>query len=147
MSSRARLLALELRVNSIPPLAARRAADSILTERKLTRMKSNSSVRSFALLAALALAIPVFAKPFAKTINISQSARLGKAELKAGEYRLQIDGTKATVQKGKQVVAESEGRWEDRSSKSVYDSVLLSETGQVKEVRFSGQTRVFVFSE
>jgi hypothetical protein len=136
-----------LRVNSFWSWAACHAADSILMERKLTRMKSNSIVRSIALLAALALAIPVFAKPFAKTINISQSAKLGKAELKAGEYRLQIDGTKATVQKGKEVVAESEGRWEDRSAKSAYDSVLISETGQVKEVRFAGQARVFVFSE
>ena len=110
-------------------------------------MKTNSFVRSIALLAALALAIPAFAKPFAKTINIAQTAKLGKSDLKAGEYRLQIEGTKATVQKGKQVVAESEGRWEDRSAKSAYDSVLLSETGQVKEVRFAGQSRVFVFSE
>jgi hypothetical protein len=110
-------------------------------------MKSNSLVRSIALLAAIALVTPAFAKPFAKTISISQSARLGKSELKAGEYRLEIDGTKATVHKGNQVVAESEGRWEDRSSKAAYDSVLLSESGQVKEVRFSGQTRVFVFSE
>ena len=110
-------------------------------------MKTNSFFRSIALLAALALTIPAFAKPFTKTINIAQTARLGKAELKAGEYRLQIDGNKATVQKGKEVVAESEGRWEDRSTKSNYDSVLLSESGQVKEVRFAGQTRVFVFSE
>lgn len=110
-------------------------------------MRSNPFVRSFALLAALALAIPVFAKPFAKTISISQSAKLGKSELQAGEYRLQIDGNKATIQKGKQVIAESEGRWEDRSAKSAYDSVLVGETGQVKEVRFAGQSRVFVFSE
>ena len=110
-------------------------------------MKTNSFVRSMALLAAIALAVPAFAKPFAKTINIAQAARLGKSDLKAGEYRLEIEGNKATVQKGKQVVAESEGRWEDRSAKSLYDSVLLSENGQVKEVRFAGQTRVFVFSE
>jgi hypothetical protein len=51
------------------------------------------------------------------------------------------------VQKGKSVVAESEGRWEDRDAKSNYDAVLLGENGQVKEVRFSGQKRVFVFSE
>jgi hypothetical protein len=100
-----------------------------------------------ALLAAIALAVPAFAKPFAKTINISQAAKLGKSDLTAGEYRLQIDGNKATVQKGKQVVAESEGRWEDRSTKSAYDSVVLSASGQVMEVRFAGQTRVFVFSE
>ena|SRR5271163_873210 len=110
-------------------------------------MKSNSFFRSFALLAAIAVAVPVFAKPISKSINIAQSAKLGKADLKAGEYRLLIDGTKATLQSGNKVVAESEGRWEDRESKSSYDAVLLSENGQVKEVRFAGQKRVFVFSE
>jgi len=110
-------------------------------------MKTNSFVRSMALLAAMALAVSAFAKPFTKTINISQTAKLGKSELKAGEYRLQIDGNKAVVQKGRQVVAESEGRWEERNAKSVYDSLLLGENGQVREVRFAGQTRVFVFSE
>jgi hypothetical protein len=110
-------------------------------------MKTNSFFRCIALLAALALTVPAFAKPFAKNINVTQNARLGKSELKAGEYRLEIEGNKATVQKGKQVVAESEGRWEDRSTKSSYDSLLISENGQVKEVRFAGQTRVFVFSE
>jgi len=110
-------------------------------------MKTNSFFRSIALLAAIALAVPAFAKPFAKNISIAQNAKLGKSELKAGEYRLEIEGTKATVQKGKQVVAESEGRWEDRSTKSPYDSLLIGEGGQVKEVRFSGQTRVFVFNE
>jgi hypothetical protein len=110
-------------------------------------MKSNSFLRSVALLAVVALAVPVFAKPVNKTINITQAAKIGKADLQAGEYRLLIDGNKATVQKGRSVVAESEGRWEDRETKSNYDAVLLGENGQVKEVRFSGQKRVFVFSE
>jgi hypothetical protein len=110
-------------------------------------MKTNSFVRSMALLAAIAVAVPAFAKPFSKTINISQTSKVGKSELKAGEYRLAIEGNKATVQKGKEVVAESEGRWEDRSAKSEYNSVVLSETGKVMEVRFAGQARVFVFSE
>jgi hypothetical protein len=110
-------------------------------------MKTNSLVRSLALLVAIALTVPAFAKPFAKTINLAQAAKVGKSELKAGEYRLQIEGTKATVQKGKQTIAESEGRWEDRSTKSAYDSVLVGENGQVQEVRFAGQSRVFVFSE
>jgi hypothetical protein len=110
-------------------------------------MKSQSFLRSIALLAVVALAVPVFAKPISKTINIPSAAKVGKADLQAGEYRLLIDGTKATVEKGKQVVAESEGRWEDRDAKSLYDAVLLSDKGQVTEVRFSGQKRVFVFSE
>ena len=99
------------------------------------------------MLAVVALAVPVIAKPVNKTINIPQAAKFGKADLQAGEYRLLIDGNKATVEKGRRVVAESEGRWEDRDSKSNYDAVLLGENGQVKEVRFSGQKRVFVFSE
>jgi hypothetical protein len=110
-------------------------------------MKSNSLLRTAALLAVTALALPLFAKPVSKTINITHAARLGKADLQAGEYRLLIDGNKATVQKGKSVIAESEGRWEDRDTKSNYDAVLVGENGQVKEVRFSGQKRVFVFSE
>jgi hypothetical protein len=110
-------------------------------------MKTKVFFRSIALLAAISLTVPAFAKPFAKTINFVQNAKFGKSELKAGEYRLQIEGSKATVQKGKQTVAESEGRWEDRSTKASNDSLLVGENGQVKEVRFAGQTRVFVFSE
>jgi hypothetical protein len=111
-------------------------------------MKIQSFIRSAALVAALtATTMPAFSKPVAKTINITQNAKLGKADLQAGEYRLLIDGNKATVMKNKTTVAESEGRWEDRDAKSDYDAVLLGQNGQVKEVRFSGQKRVFVFSE
>ena len=110
-------------------------------------MKSSSFVRTAALLGVFALAVPVFAKPFTKTISITQTAKVGKATLKAGEYRLSIDGNKVSVARGKDQVAESEGRWEDRDVKSNYDAVLLGENGQVKEVRFAGQKRVFVFSE
>lgn len=99
------------------------------------------------LFVALAMTVPVFAKPITKTINISQAAKLGQASLQAGEYQLSIDGNKATVHKGKNTVAESEGRWEERSAKSEYSSVLVGENGQVKEVRFAGEKRVFVFNE
>lgn len=110
-------------------------------------MKSNLIVRTAALLGTLCLAVPVFAKPFVKVISITQPAKVGQATLSAGEYKLSIDGTKVTVVHGKDQVAESEGRWEDRNTKSQYDSVLLGENGQVKEVRFAGQKRVFVFNE
>ena len=110
-------------------------------------MKSNVLVRTTALLAALCVSVPVFAKPFVKTISITQPAKLGQATLQAGAYQLSIDGNKATVQRGKDQVAQSEGRWEERDAKSDYDAVLLGENGQVKEVRFAGQKRVFVFNE
>jgi hypothetical protein len=110
-------------------------------------MKANSVSRIAALFVVLAMVTPVFAKPFTKTINLSQSAKIGKASLQAGEYQLSIDGNKATVQKGKNTIAESEGRWEDRDKKSDFTSILLGENGQVREVRFAGQKRVFVFNE
>ena len=110
-------------------------------------MKINSTYRMAALFVALAMTVPAFAKPFTQTINLTQAAKVGKASLQAGEYRLSIDGNKATVQKGRNTVAESEGRWEDREQKSQYTAILLGADGQVHEVRFAGQKRVFVFSE
>ena len=110
-------------------------------------MKVNSIHRIAALFVALAMTVPVYAKPFTQTINLTHAAKVGKAALEAGEYRLSIDGNKATVQRGKNTVAESEGRWEDRDQKSQYTAILLGEDGQVHEVRFAGQKRVFVFGE
>lgn len=110
-------------------------------------MKLNFILRSVALGAALACTVPLLAKPISKTLNLTQTAKIGKADLRAGEYRLRIDGNKATVEKGRQVLAECEGRWEDRSTKSPNDSVLVGEDGQVKEVRFAGKTRVFVLND
>jgi len=110
-------------------------------------MKRNSIYRSAALLGAFAMAVPVLAKPITKTISISQSAKFGTASVQAGEYLLSIDGNKATVQKGKSTVAVSEGRWEERDAKSQYTSIVVGGDGQVREVRFAGQRRVFVFNE
>ncbi|HUL14739.1 MAG TPA: hypothetical protein VLV88_01990 [Terriglobales bacterium] len=110
-------------------------------------MKINSFLRISALMGVLALAVSVFAKPVSKTISITQSAKVGTVSLEAGSYRFVIDGNKATVEKNGHKIAESTGRWEDRNSKAQYDSVLLGADGQVQEVRFSGNNRVFVFSE
>src|SRR5712692_9607447 len=105
-------------------------------------MHIKSLVRFVALLEVLALAVPAMAKPISKHIHIASPAKVGSAHLKAGEYRLLIDGTKVTVQRGSQVVAEVEGRWEQRDRKSPNDSVLLGPNGEVMEIRFAGDNRV-----
>ena len=110
-------------------------------------MNCNSFFRSIALLAAVALAVPAFAKPVSKTVHIAHEAKIGQTDLQSGDYRFSIDGNKVTVQKGSKTIAEIDGRWEDRSTKSQYDSVLLGEGGVVKEVRFAGQQRVLVLNE
>ena len=110
-------------------------------------MFSKSLGRTIALAAAVALAVPVFAKPITKTINITQPAKFGKIELKAGEYTLLVDGSKVTIKKGRDVLGETEGRWEERDAKSPYNSVLVGPDGAVKEVRFSGNRSVLVIAE
>ncbi len=109
-------------------------------------MSTKSLLRFVALLAVVALAIPAMAKPISKNINISQPARLGASQLSAGEYRLLIEGTKVTIQKGRDVVAEVTGRWEQRDAKARSNSVLLGPDGQLQEVRFAGESRVLVLS-
>ena len=109
-------------------------------------MLIRSLVRLLALLAVVALAIPAAAKPVSKSLTISQPAKVGTSQLTAGEYRLLIEGTKVTVHRGKEVVAEVEGRWEQRDAKPRYNSVLLGPNGEVQEVRFAGESRVLVLS-
>ena len=109
-------------------------------------MRIKSLVRFIALLAVVALAIPAVAKPISKNINIAESTKLGTSELSAGEYRLLIDGAKVTVQQNSKVVAEAQGRWEDRDEKARYNAVLLGPNHEVKEIRFAGERRVFVIA-
>lgn len=101
-------------------------------------------IRIVAVLAIAALAWPVAAKPVSKKINVVQSAKIGKANISAGEYRLLIDGTQVTIKKGNRVVAEVEGRWEQRETKYMYDSYLVNRNGQLEEVRFAGSDRALV---
>ncbi len=105
-----------------------------------------SLVRFVALLAVVTLAIPAMAKPVSKVITIHQPAKVGASQLTAGQYRLLIDGTKVTVQRDKQVVAQVEGRWEQRDTKARNDSVLIGPNSEVKEVRFAGENRVLVLA-
>ncbi len=65
---------------------------SVLDKSRLTRsskgkmhMKSNTLVRSMALAAALALTVPVFAKPVAKSLAVPHAVKFGKVDVKAGD--------------------------------------------------------------
>jgi hypothetical protein len=110
-------------------------------------MKTKSFFRSFALLAAIALTLPAFAKPVKQTFQLSQKTIVGKSELKAGEYRFLIDGNKVTVSRGKDTLAESEGRWEEREKKYEYTELVSNTDGQLMELRFAGKKSVFVLNQ
>ncbi len=110
-------------------------------------MKTNSFVRSMALLAAIALAVPAFAKPVSQDYQLSRKTIVGKSELNAGEYRFLIDGNKVTVTKGRNTLAESEGRWEERDKKYENTELVSTANGQLLELRFAGKKSVFVLNQ
>ena len=109
-------------------------------------MFSKSLVRIVALLMVAALAFPAMAKPVSKNITLFQPARLGQSTLEAGDYRLLIEGTKVTIQRGGHVAAVVEGQWEKRSVKPERNAIVLGEGGVVKEIRFAGDKQVLVIT-
>src|SRR5271165_434976 len=102
----------------------------------LNKSRNKSVIRSMVLLAAVAISVPAFAKPMVKEIPLTHSVKVGKSEVKAGEYRFLVDGNHLTILNGNKTVAQSEGRWEDRDKKNEYTGVVSGADGQVIEVRF-----------
>ncbi len=110
-------------------------------------MSNKSLVRSLILVSALAISIPAFAKPVVKDLPITHTIHVGKSTIQSGNYRILIDGNHLTIQKGKNVVAESEGRWEERDAKVPYDEIVSTADGKMLELRFGGKKSVFVLTQ
>jgi hypothetical protein len=92
----------------------------------------------------IALAAPAFAKGTVKMIDLRESATLAGKTLDKGVYRVEIsDEGKVVFKKGKNVVAEAEGKWVDSKSAAPGDTFVI-ESGAIKEIRIEGQKRVFV---
>lgn len=110
-------------------------------------MKNKSLFANLVLCGALAVAVPVFAKPMSANLPLTHSVKVGQTEVKAGDYRFLIDGNHLTILHGKTQVAEADGRWEERDAKSEYDSIVSNEEGRVIELRFVGKKSVFVLPQ
>ena len=110
-------------------------------------MKRNSLLASLTLFGALAIAVPLVAKPMSTNLPITHTVKVGQTEVKAGDYRFLIDGNHLTVLNGKKQVAEADGRWEERTSKAEYNSVVSNAEGKVMELRFEGKKTVFVLPQ
>jgi len=107
-------------------------------------MKIRSLLATLALSGALAIAVPLLAKPMSATVPLNHAAKVGQTELQAGEYDFRIDGTHLTILKGKKQIAEADGHWEDRDAKSPYTAIVSNADGNLIELRFSGKKSVFV---
>ncbi|MGB9432878.1 MAG: hypothetical protein WBQ89_11600 [Candidatus Acidiferrum sp.] len=110
-------------------------------------MKRQSLLANLVLAGALAVAVPVFAKPMSANLPLTHDVKVGQTEIKAGDYRFLIDGNHLTILNGKKQVAEAEGRWEDRDAKAQYNSVVSDADGKIIELRFEGKKNVFVLPQ
>ncbi len=116
-------------------------------ERIVYLMKSKSLLANLILFGALAVAVPVFAKPMSTNLPLTHNVKVGQTDLKAGDYRFQIDGNHLTVLAGRKQVAEADGRWEERNSKAQYTGVVCTTDGKLIELRFEGNKSVFVLPQ
>jgi hypothetical protein len=71
-------------------------------------MSSRISYRELAIVVGLTLALPVWAKPLKKSIELYSPARVGNTALLAAQYELVMDDKTAiaTFEKNNKVVAE-----------------------------------------
>jgi len=97
--------------------------------------------------AAALVSVPVFAKPVSKSIPVNHKVVVGNSSVKEGEYRFVIDGNHLSIMNGNKPIAQSDGRWEDRDSKSEYTEIVSNADGKVLELRFAGQKNVFVLAQ
>ena len=118
-------------------------------------MLRNRVVRFTALFLALALVLPAVSSIAAakeskgtvkSDITIANTVWLAGKELKAGDYNFVADGSKLVVSRDGKKIVEVPIQWQDGRAKSSY-SAVVTEGNQVKEVRFSGQTRAAVLEQ
>jgi hypothetical protein len=109
-------------------------------------MFRKSILSTVGFLAVTALVMPVFAKPFEKTVTLGQSAKIGATQLVAGDYKIVVDGNNVTIEQGKQVVAQTQGRIEQRDQKNDTTAVVIASNGEIQEIDFGGQNQDLVLS-
>ena len=85
----------------------------------------------------------------AYTVNLYETAMLGSTELKAGEYKLELDGDKAVLHTGKSSV-EAPVKVETADAKFETTSMRLivnAGKARISEIRLGGTRTRLVFSE
>ncbi|HXZ20768.1 MAG TPA: hypothetical protein VEG63_12515 [Candidatus Acidoferrales bacterium] len=98
---------------------------------------------SVALLAALALAIPVLARPDRAEIVLSRTCHVGSSSLPAGTYQLVFDGNKVSFLRDSKVIAEATGEWKRADRKVEETAVRYEDSGRIVEIRLHGRDSYF----
>ena len=73
-------------------------------------------------------------------LHFRSATHLAGTALNPGTYTVSADGSKVTLSQRGKTVAEAPIQWKDEQGKSRHSSVV-SDSGQVKEIHFSGKTQ------
>ena len=92
-------------------------------------MNNNSLLRSFRSIGCGRHRNSGVREALSKT-PLNHNVHVGKYDVKAGDYNVLIDGNHLTLKKNNKVVAEADGRWEERNVKSEYTEILSNERRQ-----------------
>ncbi len=111
-------------------------------------MSGRSLSREFAIVAGLALALPVWAKPLVppnKAIELDSPARVGNTALLAGQHELIVDEKTATFEKGNTVVVEIPYQLIG-IAKPPRDAIALDKDKRI-EIDFAGKSMTTEFAD
>jgi len=96
-------------------------------------------VVTIALLAALALAMPVLARPTRTNLTLTDACQLAGTKLVPGEYVMLVDGNTVTVLHNNKVVVKATGEWKKADRKFQESGFACNSEGHVVQVRVSGR--------
>jgi len=96
-------------------------------------------VVAIALLAALALAMPVLARPSRTNITLTDACQLAGTKLPPGEYVMLVDGNTVTIQHNNKTVVSATGEWKKLDSKATSSGFGCNAEGHVVQIRVEGR--------
>jgi hypothetical protein len=102
--------------------------------------------RELAIIVGLTFALPMWAKPLKKSIELYSPARVGNKALLAGQYELIVGDKTATFEKNNKVVAEIPYQL-IRIAKASTDALVFDEKGELTEIDFSGKSEAIEFTD
>jgi hypothetical protein len=96
-----------------------------------------------ALLVALVLAFPAFARPDRASIDLSRTCQVGSSSIQAGTYKVVLDTNKVSFLLNGKLVAEATGEWKKADTPSDYTSVTYDQNGRVTQIHLRGRDSYF----
>jgi hypothetical protein len=93
-----------------------------------------------------ALGIGIASAGSAYKVELAQTTKVGGTELKAGEYKVEVQGNKAIFKSGKDVVAQSPATVENAKQKYSYTAVSTN-ASKLESISVGGTTMKIVLPQ